>query len=61
MLSESDASKNSRNSQASIHSLCSRGTVDLTSLKKSKKPSSSSQQAVMEIQGRPHSMKLPLS
>ncbi|KIK91938.1 hypothetical protein PAXRUDRAFT_795399, partial [Paxillus rubicundulus Ve08.2h10] len=35
----SDASKNSRNSQASIHSLCSQGTVNLTSLKKSRKPS----------------------
>ncbi|KIJ14054.1 hypothetical protein PAXINDRAFT_79922, partial [Paxillus involutus ATCC 200175] len=39
MSSESDASKNSRNSQASIHSLRSRGTVDPTTLKKSRKPS----------------------
>ncbi|KIK78325.1 hypothetical protein PAXRUDRAFT_773893 [Paxillus rubicundulus Ve08.2h10] len=78
MSSESNASKNSRNSQASIHSLRSRGTVDPTTLKKSRKPSAkwtldeetafidffyfpSSQQAVMEIRGRPHSMKLPLS
>ncbi|KIK81240.1 hypothetical protein PAXRUDRAFT_114774, partial [Paxillus rubicundulus Ve08.2h10] len=39
MSSESDASIHSRSSQASIHSLCSRGTVNLTSLKKSRKPS----------------------
>ncbi|KIK97223.1 hypothetical protein PAXRUDRAFT_766448 [Paxillus rubicundulus Ve08.2h10] len=39
MLSESDASKKYRNSQASIHSLCSKSTVYLTILRKSRKPS----------------------